>query len=311
MKPKKFDVGVVVGRFQVPKLHPGHVALIERVADQCHNALVLVGVAPALGTKEDPLDFMIRARMINRAFPSVMVLPLMDRPSDEEWSKNLDTLVRATFPLASVRLFGGRDSFKKHYKGDFQVQEISTVGDHNGTDARKLTGKVLIDTPEFRAGVIYSTQNRYPRLHMTIDVALVKRGLNNGKLAPHDNQVLLGRRRPKDPLIFPGGFVDPTDDSLEMAAVRELDEETGLSGHGESAFEYVGSFLVNDWRYRKDERIMTALFMVDHTWGTPKPTPELEELAFFAVEPRLRAQVSPGHQVLFDALMKRLKRREP
>lgn len=287
----KYDIGVVVGRFQVPELHFGHKKLLELVASEAKNILVFIGVAPTLGTKDDPLDFTSRARMLQQEFPTAIVVPLMDRPSNQDWGKNLDTMIRTVFPMGTVCLYGGRDSFLRQYKGSFKTQRVEEFSDANGTDIRKDAGKTIRSSADFRAGIIYSTQNQYPRLHMTVDIAVVK-----------GNKVLLGRKQEGGGLHFPGGFVDPSDESLELAAVRELDEETKITGFGADALRYVGSFQVTDWRYTKDERIVTALFVVNHTWGNPENTEELTDVAFYPINSSTLKLLYEPHRILWTAL---------
>lgn len=294
----KYDIGVVVGRFQVPELHVVHKQLLALVTSETKNVLVFLGVAPTLGTKDDPLDFTSRAKMIQSDFPNAIVVPLMDRPTNKEWSKNLDTMIRTVFPMGTVCLYGGRDSFIKHYDGNLKTCKIEDFPDVSGTSIRKDAGKTIINSPDFRAGIIYSTQNQYPRLHTTVDIAVIRR--------KKGVEVLLGRKGLGQPLVFPGGFVDPSDDNLEAAAVRELDEETKVTGLGVDALHYVGSFKIKDWRYQKDERIITSLFTVDHTWGTVENTEELQDVAWYSLTPATRKQLGEHHHVLFDALIRYL-----
>lgn len=66
---------------------------------------------------------------------------------------------------------------------------------------------------------------KYPRPMVTVDCILV----NQQK---QENEVLLIRRKNepyKNLLAIPGGFVD-VDEDLEEAALRELEEETGVNG---------------------------------------------------------------------------------
>lgn len=291
----KYDIGVVVGRFQVPELHAVHKKLLELVSSETKNVLVFLGVAPTLGTKEDPLDFTSRAKMIQTDFPNAIVVPLMDRPTNKEWSKNLDTMIRTVFPMGTVCLYGGRDSFLKQYDGNLKTCKIEDFPDVSGTSIRKDAGKTIINTPDFRAGIIYSTQNQYPRLHSTVDIAVIRR---KNKTV----EVLLGRKGLGQPLVFPGGFVDPSDDSTEDAAVRELAEETTVTGLGVDALKYLGSFKIKDWRYQKEERIITSFFVVEHTWGPVENTEELQDVAWYPVTPATRKLVAEHHFVLFDRL---------
>ena len=200
----------------------------------------------------------------------------------------------------TVCLYGGRDSFLKDYDGRHKTCKIENFPDVSGTTIRKDAGKTIINSPDFRAGIIYSTQNQYGRLHMTVDIAVIRR--------KKGIEVLLGRKGLGQPLVFPGGFVDPSDDRLESAAVRELDEETKVSGLGEDALKYVGSFKIKDWRYQKDEPIITALFIVDHTWGGPESTEELQDVTWYSLTPNTKKQLAEHHHVLFDAVKAYLDR---
>jgi len=68
-------------------------------------------------------------------------------------------------------------------------------------------------------------QYKYPRPAVTVDVILINRG-------DDDAEILLIKRM-NEPFAgkwaFPGGFMD-MDETLEEAAQRELQEETGVSG---------------------------------------------------------------------------------
>lgn len=296
MSAKKFDIGVIVGRFQVPELHFGHRKLMELVTEETRNLLVLIGVAKALGTKENPLDFTTRARMIQTAFPNAIVLPLIDSPTNEEWSRHLELMIRTSFPMGTIALYGGRDSFAKHYKGRLKVVTVPEFSDDSGTVIRKEAGKTILNSADFRAGIIYSTQNQYPRLHKTVDIAITK-----------NDTVLLGMKSFDGGLVFPGGFVDPSDDNLECAAIRELTEEVGndisLAG-GATDLKYVGSFLIDDWRYQNEEKLMTSLFTAEVSWGTAKPSDELKQVGFYKLNKKTREMISENHKPLFDALLK-------
>jgi 8-oxo-dGTP diphosphatase len=68
----------------------------------------------------------------------------------------------------------------------------------------------------------------HPRPALTVDIVLLHRPLD--KRAGVEVLLIKRAREPfKGCWAFPGGFVDK-DESLEDAAARELEEETGLSG---------------------------------------------------------------------------------
>ena len=55
----KDGAGVVIGRFQVPSLHAGHINLLE-VASNHQRLIVLVGCHPFGQSKNHPLDYAAR-----------------------------------------------------------------------------------------------------------------------------------------------------------------------------------------------------------------------------------------------------------
>ncbi len=92
----------------------------------------------------------------------------------------------------------------------------------------------------------------YPRPAVTTDVILIARN-------PHP-QVLLIRRGNdpfKDCWALPGGFVD-MDEDLPMAALRELNEETGIADVEIQQFKTYGS-VNRDPRHRTISVVYTSI----------------------------------------------------
>ncbi len=150
------DVGVLIGRFQVPELHAAHKELIDKVGSWHKKVLVVLGCTPSLGTRRNPLDFQARKLMINHHYPDLPVIPLMDHPDDGEWSRELDRRIREVYPVGSVTLYGGRDSFIPYYHGQFPCQEIepSAYMSASGTVERKNASLEIRGSQDWRAGVV-------------------------------------------------------------------------------------------------------------------------------------------------------------
>ncbi len=77
MSEKVFDIGFVVGRFQL--FHNGHKSLIEDSMKYAKKTIVLVGSSDKMRTKENPFTFEERKSMISLVYPKdVEILPLPD-----------------------------------------------------------------------------------------------------------------------------------------------------------------------------------------------------------------------------------------
>lgn len=262
-----YDVGVIVGRFQVPQLHDGHKALIQTVSERHDMVVLILGCSPLWSTKSNPLDRMAREQMIGENFPNVWVKYINDHPSDNVWSQKLDSLVKELCgPARKAMLYGSRDSFIQYYHGVLPTAELEAESVLSGTEARKLVGTAKTrPTEDFRAGVVYATQQRYGIAYPTVDIAILD-----------GPSILLGRKQQENRFRFVGGFVDPKDESKEAAARREVQEETGLSVTDP---KYVGSLRVDDWRYRSEvDKVMTSVYVAHKQFGKAKPADDISEV---------------------------------
>lgn len=253
----RHDVGVVIARFQVPALSPAHRALIEYVSARHKKVVVLLGVSRVMYTKSDPLDFATREQMIKTDFPDVVILPILDQPSDKDWSKDVDKAVFIAYGERTALLYGGRDSFIPYYLGRNTTQELDTTGPEiSGTKMRELASKELRNSFDWRAGSIHAINSMRDVSWMTVDIIPIS----------HDfKRVLLGKRSTESLMRFIGGFVDREDKSLEVSASRELREESGLIVAPDDLI-YVGSSEIADPRYVKTgSGIKTSLFLVPIT----------------------------------------------
>lgn len=260
MNQPKTDVGVIVGRFQVPTLHEGHIELLKYVQSLHDKVIVFLGCSAVPGTFNNPLDYESRLKMLmdfDRS-GSLLILPIYDTNDDYEWSKTLDKLIKKnTLPSQTVTLYGSRDSFIKCYHGKFKTTELESKIFISGTEVRRRALNNHSKNEDFRAGVIVGAAQRYPTAFQTVDVAIVK-----------GDEVLLAQKPSEAQWRFVGGFSDVSSLSLEEDARREVMEETGLEI---SDPVYIGSLKVNDWRYRSEKDcVKTALFVADYTFGSPK-----------------------------------------
>lgn len=253
------SLGIVIGRFQVPTLHPGHLALLEHVCKLHQNILIIIGSTVAKGTRRDPMDFETRKALFTGFISSkvhtngwIKIVNQMDSGSDELWSQSLDKLIGNAFPGASAILYGGRDSFIPYYSGVFETSVVPEMDVQAGTTSRLAASKMPVASEDFRKGVIYGAFDKWPQVFPTVDIGIVR---HTGETW----EVLMAHKWIGDKHRFPGGFADPTDASFEAAAIREAKEETNLDL---TNISYVKSSLIDDFRYKENSaRIMTTLFV--------------------------------------------------
>lgn len=302
---KKYDVGVIVGRFQIPSLHPAHMDLLNTVASAHKKVLIFLGESVIPATKRNPMDFFARKLMLEKAMEELKhndfaILPLQDNRTDEGWSANLDSQIGVLTKTMSVVLYGGRDSFLPHYKGKYPTVELdsSQYVSMSASQIRAEVANRTIPDEAFRAGMVVAVHNQFHTVHPTVDIAVCRR------LKDDTQEVLLARKPGETKYRFIGGFVDPKDDSYEAAAKRELREEAGSIEVGDMV--YVTSAKIDDWRYRNEEnKIVSTLFMTNFVFGAPSPDDDICELRWVALSEGEKVVIEE-HLPFMKALVKRL-----
>ena len=128
--------GIIIGRFQVPYLHPGHLNLIATSLRECDKTVILLGTpSPQHGLDDrNPYGTPHRVRMIKQIFPQVIIQVIHDVPSDQEWSEEVDGFASL---YENPILYHSRDSFKNHYVGRIPLKEVEAVPGYSGTELRK------------------------------------------------------------------------------------------------------------------------------------------------------------------------------
>jgi bifunctional NMN adenylyltransferase/nudix hydrolase len=286
---KPTDVGVIVGRFQVNELHDAHIDLITSVLQKHDRVLLFLGNSTIRNTLNNPLDYRARRTMIAEKFPTVEIHYINDNHSDTAWTKNLDKLIgEQLLPMQSVTLYGSRDSFLKCYNGKYNTCELEATTFISGTEVRRRVCNNYPPTADYRAGMIAATAYRFPTAFQTVDIAVV-----NDK-----GELLLARKPDEKKWRFIGGFSDPTSVSLEEDAKREVQEEAGVEVGN---ITYLGSTLINDWRYRGEiDKIKTALFVAKYVFGKPEGADDVAEVKWVSINNLTKNDIVETHHVLID-----------
>jgi bifunctional NMN adenylyltransferase/nudix hydrolase len=293
----KRELGVIIARFQAPALTDAHQYLLRQVATRVSRVLVLLGVHPVGGTKRNPLEYRLRERMLHdwwvSEYPAdkeLIVLPLPDCYGDEEWAANVDQLINVVNQHKPATIYCGPDGAGPAYAeagGKRPVEVLDAAGGHASKVRANITPRYSED---FRAGVVYATENRFVNPYPVIDVMI--KGQDGQILLAHKK---IDRRADGREWRLVGGFVDPTDGSLEAAVRREVREETGVEI---SEPMYIGSAPVDDWRFRGGpEGILTSVFSAQWVFGTPKASDDIELVQWFSKEV-VQDYIHPTHEHL-------------
>ena len=278
-KTKNYTVGVIIARLQVAELHEAHKELIDTVLANHAKVMIFLGLSQVRGSINDPLDYQPRKQMLleeypHDKYPNLTIGYIKDNRCDDSWSEKLDSQIQDIIsPNDTVVLYGSRDSFLPHYKGKFDKRELQATRQISGSEIRAKIAQAPQSNPQFRAGAIWASYQRYPTVYSTVDIAVFD---------PRERRILLARKPLEDGYRFVGGFIDPKDNSFEEAALRELDEECGLTV-SLKGLRYVGSEKVDDWRYAKNpsEKIMTHLYVGLYSMGAPRAADDIAEVRWF------------------------------
>lgn len=289
------NVGVIVGRFQVNELHKAHIDLIQFVVNRHKKVIIFLGTTPLKCTYNNPLDFESRKQMILQRFPNIIVLYITDKPCDVAWSRSLDEKISdVVSPNQTVSLYGSRDSFVLRYHGKYNCIKLNQESNISGTQTRNEISNLVIPSKDFRSGVIWAAMNRYINPVICVDVAI----FNDDR-----SKLLLAKKKHEKKLRFIGGHVD-RGENLETTVRREVNEESGLEI---GTIEYVGSFAIDDWRYKgENNNIVTTLFKTNVTYGKETPNDDITHLEWvdININPDL---IVHEHVPLFLALQLNMK----
>jgi 8-oxo-dGTP pyrophosphatase MutT (NUDIX family) len=284
-------IGVIVGRFQVPELHAGHMHLIQEALNENDALLVLLGISRSLNS-ENILDVGLRRAVVANALTKThapgkvyWVGEILDESSDLDWSRKLDEHLYQSYRGHTFTLYGGENGFTTRYKGRNPTKIVKNLaGDFSGTKIRANIYTENRKKEGFAAGVIHGAQ-LFNAPKMAVDFA-VFHGFSG--------KVLMGKKYGETLWRLPGGMVD-FNESLETAAKRELWEECSIADIEPT---YVGSFVVGDSRWPENERPLTALFYGKHSWATPTAG---DDLVIVNWVDHFDHRISPTHQPLVAA----------
>lgn len=214
---------------------------------------------------------------------------------NERWSMLLDETIDNAKPGDAHVVFYAANSLADKYVGKYTVKRMEDIP--GLTDVTNPVPVKPSTSNDFRQGIMYAEQRAFPLVYSTVDIGLIDETCK---------YVLLGRKQNEKRWRFPGGFVDPTDNSKEEAWHRELGEEvpSGVSNFI-SDVEYVCSTIVPDCRYPGRDKIMTTMFsaMVMFDKNNLQAGDDLVEVGLFEINDNLYELITDDHHPALDKFL--------
>lgn len=295
-------IAIIIGAFQTPNISSEQFKLIRDIIISNDKVVVLL-LDTKITNQKWPLSYEVRREMILNAFEhKILDIPLPDTELDVDWSLLIDSridLVKTDQDSLSVRISKELyDRYTGKYKGNISASFNLFTSRHPFPYNPTMTPNEEERLWAYRCGRMDAYKREYGYVYSTVDIAVITSTKLQSPL------VLLGRKKNESFFRFPGGFVDPKDDSRETAARRELYEETKLSIESQPTF--LGDFKINDWRYKNtQDSIMTSFYKVDYSFGIPVAADDLSEVKWFSIQ-EAEECIGEAHKILLTRLKKTL-----
>jgi len=281
---------VVLGYFQNINLTKQDISYLQALRPENGTMMAILDVKRGACTAEQPLRPNQRQDIL-RGHKNIFDAGVSEHlhiRDNERWSALLDETIDGAMPqdATHIAFFAATDLAHK-YVGKYTVVSMDDIP--GLTDVSNPVPVKPSMSNDFRQGIMYSEQRRFPMVYSTVDIGLIDETCRF---------VLLGRKQNEKKWRFPGGFVDPTDNSKESAWHRELSEEVlGGVENFISDVEYVCSNIVPDCRYPGRDKIMTTMFaaIVGFKVEDLKAGDDLVEVQLFRIGQELFDEMTEDH----------------
>ena len=261
---KKYDFGVVIGRFQ--PFHLAHQSLIQHNLSLAEKVIVILGSARSAPDVKNPFTPAMREEIIRACFPDenerLIFRAVRDYPyNDHVWTAEVQNIVGEIVEtdetehakIAIIGFFKDKSSYYLNLFPQWNFEEFYTSDKKllgiNATKVREsffteddVWRKLVPKTAETYLNVFKTTeffphlQNEFAYLHKYkedtkfVGVPFAPVFVTTDAVVVQSGHVLVIRRgfQPgKGLLALPGGFLAP-DATLEDSMIRELKEETRI-----------------------------------------------------------------------------------
>ncbi len=260
---KKYDYGIVIGRFQ--PFHLAHQDLIKHSLHLAEKVIVILGSARSAPDVKNPFTPAVREEIIRACFPNeperLIFRAVRDYPyNDHVWTAEVQNVVgeitddeRENSNVAVVGFFKDRSSYYLNLFPQWDFEEFYCADKRNlKINATEIREKYFADDEDWRKLVpatvekyleIFKTTEFFPHLQKEfaylekykadtrfVGVPFAPVFITTDAVVVQSGHILVIRRghQPgKGLLALPGGFL-LSDLTLEDNAIRELKEETQI-----------------------------------------------------------------------------------
>ena len=261
---KKYDYGIVIGRFQ--PFHLAHQSLIQHSLSLAEKVIVILGSARSAPDVKNPFTPAMREEIIRACFPAeenrLIFRAVRDYPyNDHVWTAEVQNIVGETVEenetehakIAIIGFFKDRSSYYLNLFPQWNFEEFySSDKKLLSSNATIIREKYFTENETWRE-IVPETAQRYLEAfkqteffaHLKSEYEYIRKYKEDTRFvgvpfAPifvttdavvvQSGHVLVVRRKVhpgKGLLALPGGFLAP-DSTLEDSAIRELKEETQI-----------------------------------------------------------------------------------
>lgn len=310
MTNKKFDIAVVVGRFQ--PVHNAHVELLKRAGNLASKVVVVLGSSRLPRTYKNPWVDRERAAMLIEAIDPLKKITKSEFTyeyvvdtmyNDQAWAVRVQQIVnkiaKATDKVAIIGHEKDESSFYLKLFPQWELVSQPLIEPLNASQIREVYFNPSTCNLNWFKGVLPNSTISYlrwfkdsPEYEQVVRekefIETYKKQFEHLKFAPifvttdavviqsgHVLMVKRGAEPGKGLLAFPGGFVNATTDkSIEDAMIRELKEETNIKVPEKVLRGSIKNSHVFDAINRSARgRTITHAFLIvleDGEWNLPK-----------------------------------------
>ena len=287
---------IIVGSFHTEWLADETIQKLLPIIQNTKTNIIFLLQDNGIVNQKWPLPFQERSEMLREVFEpnTITIGPLPDCELDEDWTAAIEQRLDLLLPENNrcTLYFSEASAACYHPKKYKVVESLKKFNSNLCPPYVRTFGDITDISIAYRKGIRESYLRSYGCVYPTVDIALTK--IDNMR-----RMILVGKKKNESFYRLPGGFVDKKDETRQLAARRELYEETNLTVEGNLIS--LGDFKIDDWRYKNTtDSILTTLFLGEYSFGILKAGDDLvKEVAWIPLD-TADAVIGKAHKPLIS-----------